>query len=275
MRDILALISETMKESYEESSLLEPLKSSPFPGLITDFDGVLSPIVKDPSAAQLTKRNLQLLQKLREKLPLVAIVSGRAVEELQKKVGLSGITYIGNHGMEQWLNNAPCLIEEAKAARPALEQAKQHLNESLLPGCHIEDKRATITLHFRNAVQPDRAANIYREQTLKLAEQLDLKWMEGQKIFELRPKVEVTKGTALRSLITQHKLEKAIFLGDDTTDVDALKMARHLRQAGSCHAIGIGALGPESPPSVEENADLTLAGVPEVEAFLQSLIQKN
>jgi trehalose 6-phosphate phosphatase len=90
-------------------------------------------------------------------------------------------------------------------------------------------------------------------------------------IFELRPPIEINKGTAFHSLVNAYQLDSAIYMGDDTTDVDALHMARKLRQTGQCYALGIGVQSPDMPDAVGEAADVMVSGVSDVEDFLDWL----
>ena len=76
--------------------------NTPRLGLITDVDGTISPIVDVPDEARVTPRNLKLLAELEIQLPLVAVVSGRSAEDVAQRVGLPGLVYIGNHGMERF-----------------------------------------------------------------------------------------------------------------------------------------------------------------------------
>jgi trehalose 6-phosphate phosphatase len=91
-------------------------------------------------------------------------------------------------------------------------------------------------------------------------------------VFELRPPVDINKGTVLAQLVRQHALNAAVFLGDDTTDADALAVARRLRRDGTCYTVGIGVASAHTPPSVHENADLLLPDVQAVESFLDWLL---
>ena len=88
------------REASEE--ILRVLAGKKRIGLISDVDGTLSPIVEMPDNAQVTPRNLELLSKFRGELALVALISGRAAQDLSQRLGLTGITYIGNHGLERW-----------------------------------------------------------------------------------------------------------------------------------------------------------------------------
>jgi trehalose-phosphatase len=91
-------------------------------------------------------------------------------------------------------------------------------------------------------------------------------------VFELRPPIQSNKGTAFYHLVQQYRLDAAVYLGDDTTDADALRMARQLRQAGTCYALGLGVASDHTPSVVRDSADLMINGVQDVEAFLSWLL---
>jgi len=254
------------------ATLLAPLQTLPRAGLLTDMDGTLSPIVDDPAAATITPTSRALLATLAERLAVVAVVSGRAAADVQARVGLAGLVYIGNHGLERWSGGAVQLAPEAARYRPALEAALAALPPAP-PGVQIEDKGATLAIHYRRAADPTAAAAALRPALAALAAGHGLRLSEGRMVFELRPPVAIDKGTALRTLIGERRLDAAVYLGDDTTDADALRAARRLRQAGTCYAVGLGVLSASTPPAVLETADALLAGVPDVEAFLAWLAE--
>ena len=247
------------------SDMLKPIIESQRLGLISDLDGTLSPIVEVPDQAQITPRNRELLQTLQAHLTLVAIVSGRAVADLQQRVGLPGLTYIGNHGLERWNGAQVILVPQAERFRPQMQAARQELETRHVPGLRLEDKGATLSLHYRQAADPKSLARELQPWIESIAEQHNLRLFQGRMVFELRPPIDIHKGSALQQLVTEFHLQAALYLGDDTTDVDALHMARQYRRTGRCYALGVAVNSPGSPPAVSENADLTVQGVAGVE----------
>jgi trehalose 6-phosphate phosphatase len=81
----------------------------------------------------------------------------------------------------------------------------------------------------------------------------------------------VDKGTAIEELIAEHGLRAAVFLGDDVTDVDALRALRRVREARGIATLGIGVWSPEGPPEIVEAADVVVHGVGDVERLLHAL----
>lgn len=259
----------------DAADTLRTLVTTPRFGLVTDVDGTISPIVLNPDDARVTARNRELLEALGLELPLVAVISGRTAADVHTRVGLPHVRYIGNHGFEQWSTerNEAEAVSEVALFRPALEQALQALRPLLIPGMRLEDKLWTLSLHYRQTDDPLRAEVEYRPILQNIARQHGLTLSQGRKVFELRPPIQVNKGTALRGLVTLHELEAALFIGDDTTDVDAFQAARALRSESLCQIYGVGVLSDSTPEPVRENADWFVEGVVGVEALLAWLLE--
>jgi trehalose 6-phosphate phosphatase len=250
------------------STTFESLINLPRLGIISDMDGTLSPIVDQPEAAQVTPRNQDLLKSLQTELPLVAIVSGRSVKDIQARINLANLVIIGNHGFEYKLDDKIEPLPAVAEYRPNLETCLHKLAKVVKPGMQIEDKAATLSVHYRQTVDPAGIATELLPIMKRVAAECNLALFEGRMVFEFRPKLQVNKGTALVHLIETFNLEAAIFMGDDTTDVDAMIAGRNLRQEGVCAVFSVGVAGEETPSSVLAEADCLAAGVAGVEDFL-------
>jgi len=256
----------------DNHDILNVWLAKPRVGLITDMDGTISHIVDNPDAAHVTPKNLDLLNQLQQHLTLVAVVSGRAVQDVAGKVGLSNLTYIGNHGMEYWKNEQVVVAPEIAAYRPNIKSAIADLQAHLIDGMLLEDKQTTLSIHYRRADDPTEIAQTFKPIVETIAEQNNLMSFAGRMIFEIRPNVAINKGTAFKHLVTTHNLDAALYIGDDTTDVDAFIMARHLRDTDQCYSFAVGVESDDMPPPVADNADMTVAGISDVEAFLSWLL---
>ena len=241
-------------------------------GVISDVDGTLSPIVDQPDAARVSARNLELLSKLLNEVALVALISGRAVNELEQIVGLPGLIYVGNHGLERMLNGERAIAEEALVFEAALRSAREDLKSLKSEGVYLEDKGISLSLHYRQSRSPDSFAREQEARLAGIADKHGLRLSQGRKVFEFKPPVEIDKGSAFRQLVEEFELDAAIYIGDDTTDVAALISARKLREAGSIEAWGIGVQSEEVPAEVEAEADFLASGVADVEEFLDWLL---
>ncbi len=257
---------------WQTSPLLTELIRYMRLGLVTDVDGTISLLVDQPDAARLTPRSRELLAALRDHITLVAALSGRSARDLQTIVDLPGIQLIGNHGMEWWRDGQIEIAPAAAGYRPALEIAIEAVRAQQIPGVFVEDKGVTLAFHYRRAADPAAAAEWLAGLLAEIAGAHHLKLSQGNMIFELRPPVDINKGSAFRQLIETYHLDAAVYLGDDTTDLDALRMARQLRDGGVCWAVGLGVASDHTPPAMLTAADLMLSGVQEVETFLDWLL---
>ncbi len=241
-------------------------------GLFSDLDGTLSPIAPTPEAAQITPRNRELLAELAKQLPIVALISGRRAASLQARVGLPGIIYVGNHGLERWVDGKTEVLSEAAAFLPALQAAHNELEPLMAAGAYVEDKEATLSVHYRGTKYPSDFALGHAVQISNIANKHGLELFTGKMVFEVRPPVHVDKGSAFRKLVKEHKLEAAIFLGDDISDLRALRVAKEMRAENICESWGIGVQSDEAPEELAEAADYLATGVADVEALLGWLL---
>lgn len=261
-----------MNWTEAQSTLLKTLIEQPRVGLVTDVDGTISPFVNDPSAAQITPRARVLLSALKDRLAVVAVMTGRSAPDAARLLGIDGVAVIGNHGMEQWIDGAPHVPPHIAAYRPVIETALRDIAEHAIPGMWIEDKGATLAVHYRNTDDPDAAKRTLTPPLEAIAARLNLIVYHGQRVIDMRPPLGVDKGSAFRQLILDHDLSGALYIGDDTTDVDALNMARRLRAEGVCYALGVGVESGGTPTAVLDAADLRVPGIPGVEALMAWLL---
>lgn len=236
------------------------------------MDGTISPIVTRPEAARVTKRNLELLRELSEILPVVAILSGRRVSDIAARVGLPGVVYVGNHGLETLVDGEVQVLPEARPFRAKLLEAIHSLNPVLLPGMVIEDKGVTCSIHYRQTAHPADVKENLTPIVEEIAARHELHFFPGRRVFELRPPIDVNKGHAFRDLVAQNSLEAAVFLGDDVTDIAALQTAKQLRREGNCYALGVGVFSTDAPLALRTASDVLASGIEDVEDFLAWLL---
>src|SRR5215831_15054530 len=122
------------------------------PGSLSlDFDGTLAPIAPEPSEARLDEAVQRALTKILEtKRMAVAVISGRALGDLTRRVGLEGLVYAGNHGLEIVGNGLRFVDSAALSAMDELQEVSKQLLSSLwqIPGIRIEEKRLTAVVHY-------------------------------------------------------------------------------------------------------------------------------
>jgi trehalose 6-phosphate phosphatase len=231
--------------------------------VFVDFDGTLAPIVEDPGAASLPDPTREALERL-VSTGLVAVVSGRGLDDLRSRVAVPGVVLVGSHGFEIVTADGRRIERpETAAILPELDAAERELRERLVPldGVQVERKRWAIAAHYRRA--PGSGPEVERTVREVAAGRPGLAVSGGKKVVELRPDVDWHKGLAVRWLGDSLAPPDAVpvFVGDDLTDEDAF---REIRGRG----IPIVVLGEEQR---DTDAELSLAGPEEVRTFLVRL----
>jgi trehalose 6-phosphate phosphatase len=198
-----------------------------------DFDGTLAPIAQTPEGAGLPARARAALVRLaRRSDTCVAIVSGRALEDVREKVAITDVFYAGNHGLEISGPGTERVHPGALASVPAVRAAARELSRRLgdRPGVIVEDKRLTLSVHFRLVPDPRERADIAAIVRAVCASIDGLRATDGKMLVEVRPAVDWDKGRALEYLIgavLDPPDAPVLFVGDDATDEDAFHIARH------------------------------------------------
>jgi trehalose 6-phosphate phosphatase len=197
--------------------------------LFLDFDGTLAPIVEDPDAASISPESRRHLAGLaRREMFRVALISGRSLSDLQQRVGIGGITYAGNHGLEirgpGFSFAEPAALERVSVLRGLARTLEIRLGGTA--GVRVEDKRLTASVHYRNARPEDKAAvRLVVEETVASASSL-FQVIDGLEVSEIRPRVNWNKGTAARWILASTGRLDAlpVYVGDDATDEDAFSV---------------------------------------------------
>jgi len=201
--------------------------------LLADYDGTLTPIAGRPGDARLSPEVRAKLGELAATGCAVGIVSGRAIAELQRLVGIGGIFYAGNHGLEIEGPGLSYINPEGAASRELIGELAQSLTAEMggIPGIVIEDKGPSLSVHYRlvaEAEQP-RAAALFRQITAPAREEGKIRLTSGKKVWEVRPPVDWHKGKAVTVILEKIKESGrrgsscTVYLGDDATDEDAFR----------------------------------------------------
>lgn len=238
----------------------EVLRTSPA-GLLTDFDGTLSPIVADPGSARLAEGAADALRSLAGRLAVVAVVTGRAPLDARTMTGVPEMLIAGNHGTE-WMepgsaeplrstHAAPigALVDEVVERVPSME------------GVSVEHKGLSATVHYRNAPDPATAREAVLDAIGRLPDGLERR--DGRMSVELRPIGLGDKGAAARTIIERFELRGVVVMGDDVTDLDMFAAVAEARAAGRLRGtiIAVGGADREVPDEVVAAADVVLPGV--------------
>ena len=244
------------------------LRHSPA-ALFTDIDGTLSPIVSDPLAATIPEPTRDALARLADKLSVVA-VTGRAAEGARALVGIDDVVYCGNHGAE-WLEGGVRRVEPAAAPYVArmTEIAQRAEREIPVDRLYVEDKGPTVSIHYRNAPDPEAARSAVFDFLGSAATEMSLG--EGKMVVEVRPPVELSKGAAARSFARDRGLAAVIAIGDDVSDAGMFRAVREMREAGELRGASVAVLAPDAPAELLASADYALDGPGGVQRFLVRL----
>jgi trehalose-phosphatase len=227
------------------------LKSANHILLLSDYDGTLTPIVDKPELATLPQETRKLLRRLaKNRRYTVGIISGRALADLKSKVGLEGIIYAGNHGLEIEGFGLSFLEPIAEEMMPFLQMLNQALSATLrgIKGVFVEDKGLTVSVHYRlvDDTEEERVKDTFRKVTDTLHVTGKIRITQGKKVYEIRPPVDWDKGKAIAWFMAKCREVRGrggalpIYLGDDLTDEDGFKAIE--RNNGISVFVGEGSL---------------------------------
>ena len=239
----------------DTKQLLAELAADPTrAAILLDVDGTLAPIVPRPEDARVPDATRVLLRELAARYALVACVSGRSSDEARRIVGVEELFYVGTHGLE--------LAPDAEAWREQIERFAATVE---WPPEWSENKGLSLSFHYRQAPEPEKARQSL-ERIAESAEEVGLYTRCGRMTLEILPPVDADKGTAIRSLLDERGLTRALYAGDDATDLDGFRALEGL-ELGICVALG----SSEAPAGLIEAADIVLAGPDELVALLRTL----
>lgn len=237
------------------NDLLARLAASPAEaGLFLDFDGVLAPIVDRPERARVPRKTRKELERLVDRYALVVVVSGRATADVRARVGVDGVVVVGSHGLELEPENERW--SRALAAFAA---------DVPWPEREVEVKGLAVSFHFRD--REDETEAVRELDTIaESARKEGLVARYGRKILEILPPVDSHKGTAVRSMLDDFGLSRALAAGDDTTDLDSFAALDGLEVA-----VRVAVASAEAPAALLETADLIVDSTDEFLALLGRL----
>ena len=235
------------------TSLLAQLAEAPErTALLLDVDGVLAPIVDVPHEAVVPEETRAELRRLHGRYALVACISGRSGADARRIVGLDELVYVGEHGLE---------LEPGAAAWS--EQLQQFA--ATVDWDDIERKPLTVTFHYRRAEDEQEALTLLGAVAVR-ARHEGIVARFGRKVLELRPPIGAHKGTAVAHLLGERGLGRALYAGDDTTDMDAFRALEGLELG-----VRVAVASVEAPPELREAADIVIGSPAELVQLLRSL----
>jgi trehalose 6-phosphate phosphatase len=199
--------------------------------LFLDFDGTLAPIVDRPALAALTVPMRAVIDRLTRHADVtIAVLSGRSLADVRRRVNIDGLIYGGNHGLEiegrgLSFQHPAALMFREPIARLAAQVARR---SAILQGVEIESKGYTLAVHYRRASPGAERAlySLLRELVGTDDPRFDLR--PAKKLWEIHPRIDWNKGRAICYMRDRlvHPQALSIAIGDDTTDEDMFESCR-------------------------------------------------
>ena len=191
-----------------------------------DIDGTLAPIAARPGDARIPDALQEAMAAL-ARAAKVAVLTGRGRDDARRMLAFEPAYVLGNHGVEGLPGSEPALHALARATagwHAALEAAREpSLDEA---GVLLEDKRYSLSLHYRNAPDQPAAQRVIAARAAALAPRPRL--IQGKCVVNLLPPGAPHKGDALRALLSGQHTGCALYAGDDETDEHVFDLPRKL-----------------------------------------------
>jgi len=186
-----------------------------------DLDGTLAPIAADPDTIGIPESIRQEFATLNDRAA-VAVITGRARQDARLHLGVSPRYLIGNHGAEGLPGWETSEDEFAHTANQWQKQLDILIPVEVRAGILIENKGATLSIHYRHAVNIKVAHNMILYAIGRLVPQP--RRINGKCIENLIPVDAPDKGVAISILMQQAECRKGFFVGDDETDEDVFRL---------------------------------------------------
>lgn len=249
--------------------------------IFLDYDGTLTPIVEIPQKAILPKETKKTLLRLSKNPEYkLAIISGRALKDIKRLIGIKNIIYAGNHGFElegpkiKFKNSLPQKYQ--KIFRRLKKDLESRLSK--IKGAFMEDKGYSLSLHYRLVKEKDTplVKTIFHETIIVPRVKAQVKIFTGKKVFEIRLPSDWNKGKAVLWLLARQQFSLKgnkvfpIYIGDDTTDEDAFNV---LKGKGLTIFVGKPYIKKFRKKFFYSQAEYYLKNTREVKKFLERILE--
>lgn len=181
-----------------------------------DYDGTLAPITDDPFRAHMKAVTRRLLARLARCRPSV-VLTGRSRRDMLRLLdGIDPIEVIGNHGLESAYTTSPAVLDLVSTWKTTLTDRIAGTEE-----VSLEDKGYSLSLHYRLASDPMRAAAFAHTIAAALPQ---ARLVGGKSVLNVVPAASPDKGDALLQELQRTGLPRALFIGDDVTDEGVFRL---------------------------------------------------
>jgi len=214
---------------FENNVYVRTFKAGRKIALFLDFDGTLVPIQKDPTQCFLSNKiKSQLLLLAGSQCCHLIVLSGRALSDIKKRIGIRKIYYGGNHGLDISGPDLRFMHPKALTSKLAIEYVRRKLKKEIadIDGAWLENKKFSVSLHFRSVKKEDiqLIKKVFNKVANEFIEEKRLNVIKGKKVIELIPHVSWNKGNAVLWILKQLKDKcMPVYIGDDQTDETAFK----------------------------------------------------
>ncbi|MEX0682466.1 MAG: trehalose-phosphatase [Dehalococcoidia bacterium] len=258
----------------EELRNIEPIRSlllhKPL-AILSDIDGTLAPIVPNPDEACVSDRAHAALTGLIAAGAKVGLITGRALERARAMAGLDEAIFATSHGLNIWAGGE---VEAPAELREWVERAQAliaELDDMEAAGVTVEDKGVLVAFHYRRAPSEAAALAAIRSAIAKPSS-AGFRVQHGRKVIELRPPIDIDKGTAAVELVRRMGARAVLCMGDDATDVDMFRAVRTMRSDGIPTTI-VAVDSPEVTDDVLAASDYYVRDVTGVEWLLEETLK--
>lgn len=242
-----------------------------------DIDGTLAPIVDHASDAHIPESTRKLLITVARGYGLVACVTGRRASEARAMVSIGSINYLGSHGVELLRAGWTEAVFDAGVAdwiRRIQDFGRENdTADTRKRRVRLEDKGPIVAFHWRGAPDEE-AARAAVDAIAQRAQAAGLRTHWGRKVLEVRPPVKIDKGSGILRLLNEvgPEIDSALYVGDDTTDIDAFRALGSLVEEGRLErALRVGVQSDEGPSEINDEADFVVEGTQGVRELLTLL----
>ncbi|MGI9186825.1 MAG: trehalose-phosphatase [Gaiellales bacterium] len=232
--------------------------------ILLDVDGTLAPIVAHPDLSVVPPETLDVIAALVERYALVGCVSGRRALDAARLVPVPGVHFAGNHGLELLVDGEAQLAGGVEEWLPDLRSAAVAIEPIVTEaGGWIEDKDASLTVHFREAPDPTAARALLELRAVPLLNAVGLVSRWGRMSLEARPPLPVDKGSAIEELLqARPDVRRSLYAGDDRTDLAGFAVVD----------VKVAVRSDETPDELLDAADVVVEGTPGLVDLLASLL---